>query len=342
MPTSVHMGMNDMAGRHAVPAPTAKALHQAAEWFAILGASSVSDKQREEWLAWVNAHPSHRASWQRVELIGGKFANLPTPSVNKAAVRDVLENAARHGMQRRKSLGLLGAFLGIGALGAWNTARLEPWHGMLATHGTGTGERQQYQLADGTALWLNTKTSLDVEYDAGLRRIVLRRGEILVETHPDVVVPARPFVVDTRHGRLQALGTRFAVSLQEDHTQLTVFKSAVRVMPAQSSQSMIVEEGQGVRFATAAINPVEPASTSRQAWTQGLLLAENMRLDDFLAELSRYRRGPSIDCASSVAGLRIVGAYRLDNTDAILQILQDTLPISVQRPLPWWIRVTAR
>ncbi|CAK7075001.1 MAG: Protein FecR [Kerstersia gyiorum] len=333
--------MTAVAGRIASPLPTPQALQQAAEWFAILGAADVSDQQREAWQAWVNAHPSHRASWQRVEKIAGKFSDLPAPATDKAAVRDVLEYTANQGMQRRKSLGLLAVCLGVGAFGVWSTARLAPWQSMLATYATATGERRQYQLADGSDIWLNTQTAVDVEYDAALRRIVLLRGEILINTHPDTASPARAFIVDTPYGRLQALGTRFAVRLHDHHVQLMVFESAVRVTLPRSAGMLTVQAGQGVSFTSTHISAPEPARLSAQSWAQGVLLAEDMRLENFLVELSRYRRGLPIGCSAEVAGLRIVGAYHLDDVDAVLALLQDTLPVSVQRPLPGWIRVVA-
>ncbi|MNT56173.1 fec operon regulator FecR [compost metagenome] len=66
-----------------------------------------------------------------------------------------------------------------------------------------------------------------------------------------------------------------------------------------------------------------------------------MRLGDFIAEVSRYRRG-YLACAPEVADLRIVGAYALADTDRVLAALADTLPVRIQATMPWWVTVVPR
>ncbi|HCE41020.1 MAG TPA: iron dicitrate transport regulator FecR, partial [Alcanivorax sp.] len=87
---------------------------------------------------------------------------------------------------------------------------------------TATGEIRDLGLDDGGRLWLNSATTVDVAYDDALRRVTLHDGEILIQTGADP--RRRPFVVDTRHGRLRALGTRFTVRHHRDHGFLAVYQ----------------------------------------------------------------------------------------------------------------------
>ena len=170
----------------------------------------------------------------------------------------------------------------------------------------------------------------------------LHRGEILVHTAPDATLPARPFVVDTVQGRLRALGTRFAVRQMDAATTVAVFEGAVEVRPATpGAAALVVRAGEQTRFTATAGDPVTPADSARQAWTRGLLLAENMRLAEFIAELARYRPG-HLGCAPEVADLRLVGAYDTTDTDRVLAALEATLPVRVRTPLPWWVVVGPR
>ncbi|KAG1069902.1 hypothetical protein G6F40_017608 [Rhizopus arrhizus] len=66
-----------------------------------------------------------------------------------------------------------------------------------------------------------------------------------------------------------------------------------------------------------------------------------MRLGDFIAELSRYRRG-YLGCAPEVADLRIVGAYAVGDTDRVLAALAATLPVRVRATMPWWVVVVPK
>lgn len=55
-----------------------------------------------------------------------------------------------------------------------------------------------------------------------------------------------------------------------------------------------------------------------------------------MAELARYRRG-YIGCDPRIADLRVVGAFPLADTEQVLDALESTLPLRINRRLPWWI-----
>lgn len=322
----------------AVP-PDFHALEQAAEWFAVLRSPAVSDAEVRRWQAWRDADASHRDAWARVETVSGAFERLPTH--DKPGARRALDAAAERQASRRRAMKMLSLLCGTGVL-AWGTARLAPWPEWGAAYRTATGERRQVQLADGGGVWLNTASAMDVDYSPALRRVRLHGGEILVHTAPDDTLPARAFVVDTAQGRLRALGTRFAVRQMDAATAVAVFEGAVEVRPAAPGAApLVVRAGEQTRFTAIAGDPVAPADSARQAWIRGRLLAENMRLADFIAELARYRPG-HLGCAPEVADLRLVGAYDTADTDRVLAALEATLPVRVRTTLPWWVVVGPR
>lgn len=71
---------------------------------------------------------------------------------------------------------------------------------------------------------------------------------------------------------------------------------------------------------------------------RGILPAERMRLDHLLAELSRYRPG-LLRCSEAVASLRITGSFQLDDTDAALALVANTLPVRIERRTRYWVTV---
>ncbi|MCH3703462.1 FecR domain-containing protein, partial [Campylobacter lari] len=74
--------------------------------------------------------------------------------------------------------------------------------GEPGTWQTATGELRQFQLDDGSQLYLNTATRVTLDFSDARRRVVLRAGEILMQVHQDQTSRAmpRPFVVSTPHG----------------------------------------------------------------------------------------------------------------------------------------------
>lgn len=332
----------------AEPVPHTASMRQAAEWFAQLQDEQAGPADQQQWRQWLAASVDNRRAWQRVEAVSREFAAIDP--AGKAAAARVLTAAAAvreghdtagSGRTRRAAVKALALLIPAG-LGAWLVAGRPRLGSLFASHRTAVGEQRQVALADGSIVWLNTASAADVDFDDGLRRLRLREGEILVQTRPDRASPARPFVVDTAHGRLQALGTRFLVRQRDASTDLSVYEGAVRIDPAgmdgPGASTPVITAGQRVRFDRRGLGERGETLPGSQSRHRGSLLAEDMRLDDFLAELARYRPGHLV-CDPAVGGLRVVGSFRLHDTDAILDMIEKALPVRVRRLTPWWVRV---
>ena len=149
-----------------------------------------------------------------------------------------------------------------------------PLQAWLASERTGTGQIRDVRLADGSHLWLGSRTAVDIDYSASTRLLRLLQGEVLIDTADD----PRPLLLDTRHGRLQALGTRFSVREGNDFSQLSVFAGAVRIEPSRGRAGQVLQAGHQVRFGTDGISASAPADPARQAWSRGVLLANDCLL----------------------------------------------------------------
>lgn len=312
--------------------PSHEVLQAAAEWFALLRSGAASAAERAEWRRWLDGGDERRAAWYYVETVSRRFEPIQAPGRRRAAVA-ALRAVAAPGISRRRALAGFALIAGGGLLG-WGALRHGP--ALTADYRTAVGEIRAVELVDGTRLWLDTATALSVDYQPALRRLRLFDGEVLIETAGD----ARPFVVDTGFGRLRALGTRFNVRLDDDGALLSVSGGAVEIRTAGSGATGVIGTGEQVAFSCDAIGAVTPAAPAREAWSRGLLLAEEMPLGELLAELGRYRRG-YLGVAPEVAHLRVLGGYPLQDPDRALAMLAQVLPIQVHRPLPWWISVEA-
>ncbi|ASI68635.1 hypothetical protein BA022_08795 [Diaphorobacter nitroreducens] len=359
------------------PLPRAVA-REAARWLACLHSGEATEADRQACAEWRAADPEHDRAWRRAERLNLKLGLLPP-----AAGLETLGRADRGAPppDRRAALKTLAVLLTATPAGYLAWRGWDVWApGWMAEHQTATGERRELTLADGTRIRLDTATAIDVVFSDAERLVVLHRGEILVDTGPDAWRPQvskspegaavplrradgdlaaraqhRPFIVQTRHGRLRALGTRFVVRHLEagqggapgagEATRVAVKEGAVEIVPAALQRALgatptVIRAGQQARFDATSVGPIEPADPQAGAWSQGVLFARNQRLADFAVELGRYRRG-LLRCAPEVANLRITGAFQLHNTDAVLAALPDTLPVSVVYRTRWWVSIVA-
>ncbi len=95
---------------------------------------------------------------------------------------------------------------------------------------TARGEVRRVALADGSTLFMNGDTLLQVRFSDGQRRIVLRRGEASFKVAHDA---ARPFVVEAGNVSARAVGTDFTVGRAADgDIAVTVAEGRVKVTDA--------------------------------------------------------------------------------------------------------------
>lgn len=285
---------------------------------------------------WRSAHAEHDRAWTRAQQINARFGVLPADLSRQTLDRPKLG-------ERRQVLKTLLALMAVTPAG-WLAYRASPVQNWAADYRTATGERREIVLVDGTQVHLNTASALDVAFDVAQRFLILRAGEVLIETAPDPLATgaggSRPFIVSTDNGIVRALGTRFLLRQFNDRSQVAVFEGAVEVRTRAAEDTLIVNAGSQLTFSAGRATQVEPANPQAIGWMRGMLHADKQRLADFVAELDRYRPG-WLRCDSSVADLQISGSFQLANPEHILQALPATLPVRVEYRTRYWANVTA-
>ncbi|TVV43172.1 FecR family protein [Thalassolituus sp. C2-1] len=182
-------------------------------------------------------------------------------------------------------------------------------------------------LDDGSRLDISAASQLLVKYSAAERHIDLVEGEAQFNVSKD---PARPFVVETRHATLQALGTVFNVDQRRDSTELTVLEGRVEVAPLQAgNKRVILTAGQRALIRANGHGPVETFDlTSYRDWQHNILEADNMPLADIIAELNRYRN-TAIGIHSDIGNLPVSGTFRLDDAEKNLQLITSAYQLTI-------------
>lgn len=300
--------------------------YDAAEWYAILYADDCTANDRHAWQQWLNSHPLHQQAWQRVEQIHTHFH-----SVDKTVASRVL---SRRGTERRHLLKLLALMTLLGG-GAYSV----PWETYAADYRTARGENRRWVLAEGLTLSLNTDSALKrYDQNGNIASLRLLKGECLLESRAPY-----PLQFSTPQGVLTLNSPcRFDVRCDERESTLAVFQGEVLLRPVKQSHTTVhVTDGQQVTFTDAVSQAPQPVEGFRQSWLDGVLLADNMRLDTLMREYARYRNG-YFPLDSKAAALRISGVFPLQDDDRFFSALTRTLPIIVERRFSWWITLRAR
>ena len=313
---------------HSAPIPR-NVLAAAAHWHVELQCGSADPAALQ---AWRDASAEHERAWELLQRMDGQLGTIPASLALPA-----LQAAQQRRRAAAKILALLVAAGGGIALGQ---AGLQsgPWQALTASLRTAPGQRRHVTLADGGRLEVNTDSALDVAYSATQRRIRLHHGEIMITTAPD----PRPFLVDTRHGVIRALGTRFGIRCDADGSTVSVFEHAVEVRCAARPDAVRrLEAGQQLRFGETGADNVQATQAHQDSWLRGMLVAADWPLQQLVRELARYRRGRLV-CDAKVARRPVTGTYRIDDIDAVLESLCASHGLQVTYFTRYWATVSAR
>ena len=310
----------------------AQLVDQAIQWMITLRFNVADDASTAAFERWLHTSAEHQRVWQRVTAMNDDFNHLPA-QVGRHALR-----GARQRISRREGLKLLGLVAGAAGL-TWLGRDYTPLPAWMADYRTATGERRWVALNDGSRIQLNSASAIDASLNADRRLVQLRQGEIVVNTGAD----DRPFWVQTRDGYLRALGTRFLVREDAYGTLLAVQQGAVAVFADSQTASarQVLKPGEQVVFNRSGIRPAVANGLDPWAWSDGVISAHHMRLDDFLTELGRYRNG-LLRCSEAGAGLRVSGTYQLDDTDQVLGLVAQSLKLDVTYRSRYWVTVSPR
>ncbi len=310
-----------------------KVRDSAIHWMVRLQSGVMSTDEQEAFQRWRDANDAHAQAWQQVVSLA--LPRQPGAELLRdVTARKALESAGPDMQQRRQ---LLKRMVVLGLLGAatWQSADSTTLRAAFANYQTGTGERRKWTLADGSALWLNTASAVDLEFNPSVRGLRLIEGELSLISAPD----ARALQLLTADALLRTTDAQFLVRHDRQGTLVTVMKGQVKVQSRRDQTSVPLEAGWQTRVDNAGIETASRADLPvAQAWLRGILPAERMRLDDLVAELSRYRPGV-LRCREQVAGLRLTGSFSLDNTDAALTLMARSLPVRIERLTRYWVTV---
>ncbi|TBN31540.1 FecR domain-containing protein [Pseudomonas sp. BGI-2] len=328
----------DNSSLHRRGEPHQQVVKQAINWLLRLRNNAANPRLRQQCDVWRAEHFEHELAWQRAQSLQAELSSNLRAVPGAQVAFNTLENSAQ-GLGRRQALKLLSGALLMGSA-AWLGKDAVGWQQWTADFATATGERRGFQLPDGTRLELNTASAVDLDYTAQQRLIKLTRGEIIVTCGgiDEASSFDRPLRVHSRHGVYEGVGARFILRQEDDCTRLSVTSGMVAIHSprAADGEPIRVQAGQSYLIDDHQAKLAAPLDMDAGAWVDGLIVTRNMRLGDFLNEVARYRHG-YLTCSADIADLRLSGVFRLENSDKLLVILPQTLPVQLRYRTRWWV-----
>jgi transmembrane sensor len=321
---------------------------QAAHWVRVL--NSDDPQQSAAFVEWIKASPLHvrellLASWlddelgaidpeRRIdvrELIERARSNVfpigPRFSVPAPAPEPALKTQPR----RSAWLGRIAAsaaLISILAIGVWYARSTGD-----NSYATNLGEQRVFELADGSVVFLNTQSRVQVRYSEATRDIYLRDGQALFQVRHDA---ARPFRVHAGSAVIQAIGTQFDVRLYSDKATVAVVEGIVQVSssdgddgapasgsaPERAPTRIVAGEGATVETDGVIELTSKVDAEAVTAWRRQRLVFRDAPLSDIANEFNRYNLVPRLRVESpEVAAQRYNGSFNAHSPESLLNYL---------------------
>lgn len=150
------------------------------------------------------------------------------------------------------------------------------------------GKRSRLTLSDGTTLHVNSGTK--VVYPnrfMGDTREIYVNGEVFLDVTRN---EKQPFIVRTSEIAVRVLGTKFNVQAYEEDagTQVVLASGAVQITSNENSKKINLTPSQMYDYKAGQASVTRVDVDKYISWVQGILYAEDERLDVLMTKLSRY------------------------------------------------------
>lgn len=211
---------------------------------------------------------------------------------------------------------------------------------MQASYRTGTAERGQTVLADGTIARLAPDSAIAVTYATNRRQVRLLKGEAWFDVRHDA---ARPFYVDAGGVTTTDIGTAFDIRLGRKGVTTEVTAGQVRV--AYSSAPPVSEplsrgDSLHVGFDGTVSRGQRPAE-QMAAWRNGQIIVRDRPAGEVIEALRPWFSGMILMRDEAFARQRVTGLYDATQPVEALRALAQAYGGSVTSITPWVIVVSS-
>ena len=182
---------------------------------------------------------------------------------------------------------------------------------------TQVGERRVFSLSDGSKIHLNANSRIAYGQTDSLRKVMLKKGSAFFEVFSD---KTKPFIVETKYGDIQVIGTAFSVESQSNYIRVLVEEGHVKVVNDSATDLFAKQKVVIDQKGTNAVTKLKLGEAAGQ-WRTGWIDIQSVPLNEVLAELQNYLEKPVIIADQLPKPPVISGRYHLDEPVKALDLV---------------------
>lgn len=187
------------------------------------------------------------------------------------------------------------------------------------------GAKTNFQLPDGSIVWLNSGSELSFPSQFDKTRPVNLTGEAFFEVEKN----SKPFIVSTIYGEVEVQGTSFDVkAFANEGFQTTLVEGSVNVRGKNNNNEVTLQPGQQANISENKIIVGNVETELFTSWKDGKLIFRDEQLPLVAKRLERWYN-VKIELAGDkrLTEIRYNGTLEMESFSEVLQLLKVTAPI---------------
>lgn len=356
---------------------------EAALWLLKLEDSPSDEKLKSDFQQWLDANKAHKSSflriaqtWQDMDQLSELISPTKVSPAKGTAQKVAREhnqtsfvdwlNAQVQSVFTHKALASVSFAMALVVFSS--LLLLNDTRDNTTTYATTLGQQSEFNLDDGSKVWLNSNTRLSIKYSDDNRRIYLHGGEAFFAVNKD---PNRPFEVFSDNKMVRAVGTAFSVHKRNDSVEVLVSEGIVELglmnaaikhegsdedyiskvsaetMPSANDSNADSMEILGQMIANqqvvlpnngeaneqplnALVLQLESEETSNElSWMDGKLVFNGETLQDVVTEITRHTAIRIDIPETQLRNIKIDGHFEAGNTESLFYVLETGFDVEV-------------
>lgn len=295
----------------------------------------LNEFEKQELKHWLESNQEHQKAYNRM-----KFVHQMAKSISKENAQILSEQAHKEARKIRFSektryFSSAAAILLIVCFSAFKIYDNNFAVQYSKTFQTDKTNLANQQLPDGSNIFIDAKTNLNIEFYKGKREVTLKDGRVMFEVAKD---ENRVFIIKSGDINIEVVGTKFEVIHKKDITTINVEEGIVKTYFSPyffdkqneklltKSNSITYSNSQGNINNQEIINPEKIA-----LWRENLISLNKVSLKDAFDEFSKYNDILISFSSKEVENYLITAEFSSTQLEIFLKTISKVYPLKIDK-----------
>lgn len=295
---------------------------QALDWLVTMRSGEVSAQEIADFNRWQQQDTRHVLAWEKVN----KSVNSPFIGINDDHKKQQVERIVMRPQTRRQFINRAVTFTGVGVSALFIANSQQSITSHFTDYQTGTAKRSSITLADGSLVQLNARSAIDINVSAMVTEVSLRQGEVLFDSRAS---RRQKTIISSDYGQVISTGGRCNIKLTDRGCYVLSLDKEIKVL-AKNHTGITLQAGEAITLSAQGVSLIVSGQAYKAQWTQGVYLAKDDSLAEIMAVFNDYYSG-FIKLSAAAEKYRVYGSFPLDDMQATLSALRQSLPIKIRQ-----------